>query len=85
MLKLFWQHKRFEKLKTKVREYGFTHVRFHSHNSAAILRSKDFSEDLVRVGIAAYGYNELDKTFDEVTLKPVLSLHAKKVSTLYSI
>ncbi len=78
---LFWQQKNFEKVKEKVYSAGYKDIRIHSHNSAAILRSKYFSEDLVRVGIAAYGYDELDKTFDIVTLKPVLSLHAKKVST----
>jgi alanine racemase len=78
---LFWQQKNFDKVKEQVRESGFENVRFHSHNSAAILRYKHFDEDLVRVGIGAYGYNELPIPFDEVTLKPVLALHAKKIST----
>ena len=77
----FWQQKCFESVKEKVEKAGFTKVRIHSHNSASILRSKHFSEDLVRVGIAAYGYNELPKPFDRLTLKPVLSLHAKKVAS----
>lgn len=77
----FWQQKSFEKVKEVVRQSGFENVRFHSHNSAAILRTKHFSEDLVRVGIAAYGYNELEFPFDKVTLKPVLSLFAKKVTS----
>ena len=78
---LFWQQKQFETVKDTVQEAGFVNVRFHSHNSAAILRSKTFGEDLVRVGIGAYGYNELPAAFDEVTLKPVLSLYAKKIAT----
>ena len=78
---LFWQQKQFERVKYKVQEAGFTGVRFHSHNSAAILRTKNFDEDLVRVGISAYGYNELSSSFDKVALKPVMSLYAKKVST----
>ena len=77
---LFWQQKQFEVVKQKVKEAGFTEVRVHSHNSAAILRMKSFDEDLVRVGIGAYGYNELPDPFDEVALRPVLSLHAKKIS-----
>ena len=77
----FWQQKNFEEVKKRVREVGFNHVRFHSHNSASILRTKYFSEDLVRVGIGAYGYNELPKPFDKLALKPVLSLHVKKVAT----
>jgi len=78
---LFWQQKQFETVKHKVKEAGFSDVRFHSHNSAAILRTKSFDEDLVRVGIGAYGYNELPSPFDKVELKPVMGLHAKKVSS----
>ncbi len=78
---LFWQQKQFETVKQRVKEIGFENVRFHSYNSAAILRMKSFDEDLVRVGIGAYGYNELPESFDELVLRPVMSLHAKKVST----
>ena len=78
---LFWQQKNFERVKEKVRESGFENVRFHSHNSAATLRLKHFDEDMVRAGIAIYGYNELPLTFDEVQLKPVLTLYAKKTAT----
>ncbi|MDM5263057.1 alanine racemase [Sulfurovum sp. XTW-4] len=77
----FWQQKQFETVKQRVKEAGFTNVRVHSHNTAAILRSKSFDEDLVRVGIGIYGYNELPHLFDEVTLYPVMSLHAKKISS----
>jgi alanine racemase len=80
---LFWQQKQFEVVKEKVKSLGFTNVRIHSHNSAAILRSKSFTEDLVRVGIGAYGYNELPHTFDVTLLKPVLSLYAKKISSRF--
>ncbi len=78
---LFWQQKQFERVKQSVKEAGFIDVRVHSHNSATILRTKSFGEDLVRVGIGAYGYSELPDPFDEVALRPVMSLHAKKVST----
>lgn len=77
----FWQKKRFESVKKKVRNAGFRNVRFHSYNSASILRSHSFDEDMVRVGISAYGYNELPDLFDKIELKAVLSLHAKKVVT----
>jgi len=79
----FWQKKNFEKVKERIKKAGFTSIRFHSHNSASVLRTKDFDEDLVRVGIGAYGYNELPlpESFDKVVLKPVMSLHAKKVAT----
>ncbi len=78
---LFWQRKQFEKVKEKVKAAGFTNVRFHSHNSAAILRANSFEEELVRVGIAAYGYNELPEAFDTVPLKPVMKLTASRVAT----
>jgi alanine racemase len=78
---LFWQKKNFEIVKEKVKKQGFENIRFHSHNSAATLRSKTFTEDMVRAGIAIYGYNELPTMYDEVSLKPVLTLHAKRVVT----
>ena len=78
---LFWQQKEFESVKKIVKENSFENVRFHSYNSAAILRVKDFKEDMVRVGIAAYGYNELPYPFDTTFLKPVTTLYASKIAT----
>jgi alanine racemase len=77
----YWQQKNFAHVKHLTRKAGFTEVRFHSHNSAAILRSKHFDEDIARVGIAIYGHNELPTLYDDVPLKPVLSLWAKRAST----
>ncbi|SFV90901.1 Alanine racemase [hydrothermal vent metagenome] len=77
----FWQKKHFESVKTEVRSAGFSNIRFHSHNSAAILRCSRFDEDLVRVGIAAYGYDELPNPFTPTPLKPVMQLVASKVAT----
>ena len=77
----FWQQKQFEIVKEKVKQAGYTEARIHSHNSASILRTKNFDEALVRVGIGAYGYNELPETFEKVVLKPVMGLYAKKVAT----
>lgn len=78
---LFWQQKQFESVKERVKEAGFINVRVHSHNTAAILRTKSFDEDLARVGIGVYGYNELPDSFDDLGLRPVMSLYAKKIST----
>ncbi len=77
---LFWQMKNFQKVKEQIIAKGFR-VRFHSFNSAALLRTKSFDEDIARVGIAIYGYYELPPIFDEIKLKPVLSLWAKRVNT----
>jgi alanine racemase len=76
----FWQKKNFEEVRERVRQAGFF-PRFHSHNSAALLRSNSFDEDLARVGIAIYGYNTLPGGFDPVELRPVLSLWARRAST----
>jgi alanine racemase len=54
---------------------------FHSCNSAALFRHKNFSEDFARVGIASYGYIENDNIYDLPALKPVLSLWAKRISS----
>jgi len=78
---LFWQQKQFESIKYRVKAFGFRDIRFHSFNSATSLRLDCKDEDLIRLGIGAYGYNELPKVYKGLELKPVLSLWAKKVST----
>ena len=77
----FWQEKIFDKVKKIVLTQGFKNIRFHSHNSAATLRNHSFNGDMARVGIAIYGYNELPNILNSITLKPVLSLWAKKISS----
>ena len=54
---------------------------FHSCNSSALFRTKNFDEDFARVGIAQYGYLETDPIFDNPNLKPILSLYANKLSS----
>lgn len=80
----FWQKKNFAQMKEKVRklslEFGFEALRFHSSNSAALLRESDFDEDMARVGIAAYGCLELPDALSTKEFQPVLSLYAKKLS-----
>ncbi len=78
---LFWQQKSFAKVKSIVLDAGYANVRFHSHNSAGVLRSTLFDEDIARVGIGSYGYNELPEVYDDIVLKPVISLWAKRAST----
>lgn len=80
----FWQKKNFGEIKEKARKlshlFGFGTLRFHSSNSAALLRESDFDEDMARVGIAAYGCLELPDALSTKEFKPVLSLYAKKLS-----
>jgi len=76
----FWQKKNFEAVKKRSLAYK-KELRFHSSNSAALFRSSDCDEDMVRVGIAAYGCLQMDQGFEERGLKPVLSLYADKISS----
>ncbi len=86
---LFWQKKQFEVIKDRYAEKGF---QFHSANSAGTFRSHTCAvrneevplgckEDMVRVGIAAYGCLELDAVYEQPDLKPVLSLIAERQTT----
>ncbi len=79
------QNKNFEEVKRSsvelAKTYGFNELRFHSCNSAALFRATAFDEDMARVGIAAYGCMQLPTAFDEINLKPVLSLFTKKISS----
>ena len=81
----FWQNENFAKIKAEAEyldeEFRFKPLRFHSSNSASLFRHCDFSEDMARVGIAAYGCLELPSSFGETGLKPVLCLHANKISS----
>ena len=81
----FWQNENLKKVKAEANyldeEFGFKALRIHSSNSASLFRHCDFDEDMVRVGIAAYGCLELPSSFNQVELKPVLSLFASKVSS----
>ncbi|MEA2073021.1 MAG: alanine racemase [Campylobacterota bacterium] len=71
------QKSRFAALKQRVPKG----LRLHSCNSAALFRDDNFDEDMARIGIAAYGCLELPSEIFKVTLKPVLSLYAKKISS----
>jgi len=56
-------------------------LRFHSCNSAALARCEVFDEDMVRVGIAAYGCLEMPKSLPSLQQKPLLSLEAQSISS----
>lgn len=81
----FWQRSVFSEVKKEVLrvcEKLFLPIpKFHSANSSALFRIKNFNEDLVRVGLAQYGYLETNIIFDNPKLKPVMSLWADKIST----
>ena len=71
------QVKNFEDIKEKAPQ----NIRFHSCNSAALFRAENFDEDMVRVGIAAYGCLEMPMKTEADKLAPILSLYAKKISS----
>jgi alanine racemase len=82
---LFWQEKNFNCIRAVVeKKCGQKNIelpKFHLYNSAALLRNKNADRyDLVRAGIALYGYCDLDIPFDKPPLKPVLSLWAQKIA-----
>ncbi len=77
----FWQRERFRGVRERVREAGFANVRFHSHNSAGLLRCNDFDEEIARVGIAIYGFDPREAEFERADLRPVLSLWARRSSS----
>lgn len=80
----YWQNDQFKAIKNKVvnicEKLSLDIPSFHSCNSSALFRHKNFDEDFARVGIAIYGYIESDDIFKNPSLKPVLSLWANRVS-----
>ena len=75
---LFWQMRVWKDIKAivsgLVSKYAFEMPLFHSGNSATLLGLEHYHDDIVRCGIATYGYGDKN-------LKPVLSLWAEKITT----
>jgi alanine racemase len=81
----FWQERNFENVKKEAaalaEKAGLAPLRFHSRNSAALFREEGAEEDFVRVGIAAYGCLEMERSLEQPSLRPVLSLIAEKIAS----
>jgi alanine racemase len=81
----FWQERNFEAVKKEAsalaEKAAMAPLRFHSSNSASLFRSERSEEDFVRVGIAAYGCLEMERSLEQPPLQPVLSLVADKIAT----
>lgn len=81
----FWQKSVFSRVKLIVSEIceqlKLDIPSFHSCNSAGLFRHTNFDEDFARVGIATYGYLDNANIFKFPSLKPVLSLWGKRLST----
>lgn len=83
----FWQKENFTKVKEHAKElakeFGFSALRFHSCNSAALFREAAFDEDMARVGIAAYGCMNLPLALKVDGFKAVLAVKASKISSRF--
>ena len=82
----YWQNENFTKAKAVAKEFIKKHnlpmPKFHSCNSASLLRRKEpLEDDFARCGISTYGYTHLHESFGKFDLKPVMSLWAQKLST----
>jgi alanine racemase len=77
---LFTQKELFKILKDNVLDSCFNDINIHSHNSSALFRSgSKIENEMVRVGIASYGYLPRNSALKFPKLKPVLSLWGEKV------
>ena len=69
----------FDKIKKNIKK-NYNNIRFHCSSSPSLFRIDNSDYDIVRLGIALYGYVDLPKSIKKPNLKPVLSLWANKVS-----
>jgi len=82
----YWQNENFtrakERAKELILELNLPLPKFHSCNSASLLRRDGpLEDDFARCGISTYGYTHLHESFGTFDLKPVMSLWAEKLST----
>lgn len=75
------QAKRFAEAIEGLRASGFDTGLVHSANSAALFRYPEVHFDMVRLGLALYGFHPCFATRDRVDLRPALSVHARIVDT----
>ncbi|NMA96479.1 MAG: alanine racemase [Clostridiales bacterium] len=74
------QLKRFQDMLLTCEDYGIDFDYVHAANSAAILRAPSTYFDLVRAGIAMYGYGSgIEKSRGQIDLYPILEWHTKIV------
>ncbi len=73
------QRMRFEKMIFAAKAEGIKIPTVHAANSAGMLRDASYHYDMVRPGIALYGYHPARDWMEPADLLPVLSLHARVV------
>lgn len=75
------QVKRFLEAVQSLRDARINPGIVHAANSAAIYRYPDVHFDMVRLGIALYGFHPCPETRDLVDLQPAMSVHARITDT----
>lgn len=80
------QQELFSKIKSQVIEFTLNNnlpkPRFHSLSSSGAIKLKDIDDDLVRIGIAMYGYLGY-KCEIETALKPIAEVWSEKISSRF--
>ena len=71
------QHQRFEQAIAQIKALGRPLPPLHMANSAGILSDRAFHYNWVRPGLALYGICPAPHLGDRISLKPVLSVHAR--------
>jgi len=74
------QLNRFKEMVATLESFGYTNIIRHLSNSAATLKDKNSRFDMVRVGIAMYGWSPEVKTLGDgpsLGLKPAMQVRAK--------
>ncbi len=71
------QHQRFKSAIAILKDIGIEIPRLHLANSAGTLSDKSLHYDMVRVGLAIYGFYPSDRLHSTVDLQPVLEVKAR--------
>lgn len=71
------QARRFIECVNEMRAAGINPGIVHAANSTAAIRHPDVQFDMVRVGLAMYGYHSCPETRRLIDLRPVMSVHAR--------
>ncbi len=75
-----WQLEQFKRVYQEIHAAGYRFRYVHAANSGAIIHLHDANFDLVRPGIALYGYKPSPLITESIDLRPVMSLKTKIVS-----
>lgn len=75
------QTKHFVEALTNIQAAGFELGIIHAANSAATYRYPDVQFDMVRCGLALYGFHPCPETRDVADLRPAMSVHARITDT----